>query len=250
MTEPVQTGTDAGGEEPRLSLGTAAARNLATTTKSVPQMQEITSRWLLRVLPWVQASGGVYRVNRRLTYILGDGLLTFTTTGSEVRVVPRELSELPALRGFDGEVLDALADRFAQREFAAGDVLVEGGQAADQVFLIAHGKVGRFGPGEYGDEVLVEEDLTWEFTARALTGTTALVLSRQQFSELVDSSDELRRHLDEYRTRPQPPSNRLGEAEIAIAAGHAGEPDLPGTFVDYELAPREYELSVAQTVLC
>ncbi|MBU3865909.1 Crp/Fnr family transcriptional regulator, partial [Streptomyces sp. 4503] len=29
----------------------------------------------------------------------------------------------------------------------------------------------------------------------------------------------------------------------------AGEPVLPGTFVDYELAPREYELSVAQTVL-
>ena len=31
--------------------------------------------------------------------------------------------------------------------------------------------------------------------------------------------------------------------------GHAGEPTLPGTFVDYELSPREYELSVAQTVL-
>jgi len=34
-----------------------------------------------------------------------------------------------------------------------------------------------------------------------------------------------------------------------VAAGHAGEPDLPSTFVDYELSPREYELSVAQTVL-
>lgn len=33
------------------SLSTAAARNLATTTKSAPQMQEITSRWLLRMLP-------------------------------------------------------------------------------------------------------------------------------------------------------------------------------------------------------
>ncbi len=28
-----------------------------------------------------------------------------------------------------------------------------------------------------------------------------------------------------------------------------GEPVLPGTFVDYEVAPREYELSLAQTVL-
>ncbi|MGH3997387.1 MAG: Crp/Fnr family transcriptional regulator, partial [Pseudonocardiaceae bacterium] len=50
-------------EQPRLSptqlsLSTAAARTLATTTKSVPQMQEITSRWLLRKMPWVEASGG------------------------------------------------------------------------------------------------------------------------------------------------------------------------------------------------
>jgi len=35
-----------------------------------PQMQGITSRWLLRQLPWVQASGGTYRVNRRLSYVV------------------------------------------------------------------------------------------------------------------------------------------------------------------------------------
>ena len=31
----------------QLSLGTGAARNLATTTKTPPQMQGISSRWLL-----------------------------------------------------------------------------------------------------------------------------------------------------------------------------------------------------------
>ena len=45
------------------------------------------------------------------------------------------------------------------------------------------------------------------------------------------------------------PQDKSGQAEIALAAGHEGEPTLPGTFVDYELSPREYELSVAQTVL-
>jgi hypothetical protein len=30
----------------------------------VPQMQGITSRWLLRILPWVQVPAGTYRVNR------------------------------------------------------------------------------------------------------------------------------------------------------------------------------------------
>ena len=38
-------------------------------------------------------------------------------------------------------------------------------------------------------------------------------------------------------------------ARVAQTAGHEGETDLPGTFVDYELSPREYQLSVAQTVL-
>src|ERR671925_351897 len=64
-------------EQQQFSLATSAARNLATTTKSVPQMQGITTRWLLRLLPWVQASGGAYRVNRRLTYTVGDGIITF-----------------------------------------------------------------------------------------------------------------------------------------------------------------------------
>src|SRR6185369_6078695 len=71
----------------QLSLSTAAARNLATTTKTVPQMQEITSRWLLRTLPWVQVAGGTYRVNRRLSYRIGDGRVTFTNVGSDVRVI-------------------------------------------------------------------------------------------------------------------------------------------------------------------
>src|ERR1700748_932673 len=34
-----------------------------------------------------------------------------------------------------------------------------------------------------------------------------------------------------------------------MASGHTGEHVLPSTFVDYEGSPREYELSVAQTVL-
>jgi len=64
---------EAAAEGDQLSLDTAAARNLATTTKTPPQMQGITSRWLLRVLPWVEASGGAYRVNRRLSHAVGRG---------------------------------------------------------------------------------------------------------------------------------------------------------------------------------
>ncbi|HKR50999.1 MAG TPA: Crp/Fnr family transcriptional regulator, partial [Pseudonocardiaceae bacterium] len=81
--------SDVNGQLPQLSLSTEAARNLATTTKSAPQMQEITPRWLLRLLPWVEASGGTFRVNRRLTYVVGDGQVAFDTAGAEFRVIPQ-----------------------------------------------------------------------------------------------------------------------------------------------------------------
>src|SRR5438445_2470227 len=137
----------------QLSLGTAAARNLATTTKSVPQMQGISSRWLLRVLPWIEAKGGVFRVNRRLSYTVGDGRIDFVTTGAEVRVIPDELGEIPLLRGFDDqEVLTTLAGRFTQREYNPGDVITTEGRPVDTLFLIAHGKINKIGAGKYGAE--------------------------------------------------------------------------------------------------
>ena len=260
----VQNGHSGNGNS-QLSLGTAAARNLATTTKTVPQMQEISSRWLLRVLPWVQVSGGCYRVNRRLSYALGDGKVTFVTTGAEVRVIPQELREMSLLRQFeDEEVLAALAGRFAQREISPGEVIVERGQPADLVCLIAHGKVNKIGLGKYGDETvlevladgdhftyqaLLESQDYWDFTAKAVTAATVLTLSQDAFEQVVASSPALAAHVEAFRAEQGQPQNRFGEKAIVLAAGHEGEPDLPGTFVDYDSSPREYELSVAQTVL-
>lgn len=251
--------------EQRLSLGTAAARNLATTTKSVPQMQSITPRWLLRLLPWVEAHAGTYRVNRRLTFQLGDGRLTFVNTGAEVRVIPPELTELPPLRHLDDpDVLEGIADRFTQREYAPGDVIVERGRPVDQLYLIAHGKVAEIGAGAYGgetrlgvradgdffgDRALLGGSEEWDRSVRALTPCTVLTLSQEAIAELTDRSEALRTHLEEYRTAPEPPRNPKGEAAIDLSAGHEGEADLPGTFVDYEGSPREYGLAVTQTVL-
>ncbi|MCX4545442.1 family 2B encapsulin nanocompartment shell protein [Streptomyces sp. NBC_01565] len=250
---------------PQSSLGTAAARNLATTTKSAPQMQEITSRWLLRMLPWVETKGGTYRVNRRLTYTVGDGRIEFVQDGAHVRVIPRELGELAMLRGFDDvEVLSALAGRCVQRDFRAGEVLVERGGPAEHIHLIAHGRINQTTVGKYGDQVdvavladgdrfgdhaLLDGAGTWDYTATAATAGTLLTLSRADFDAVLASAPHLHAHIRQFGSLPHQRQNRHGEAEIAMSAGHSGEPELPGTFVDYELNPREYELSIAQTVL-
>ncbi|WP_432191528.1 family 2B encapsulin nanocompartment shell protein [Streptomyces sp. bgisy027] len=251
--------------KPQQSLGTAAARNLATTTKSAPQMQEISSRWLLRMLPWVNVQGGTYRVNRRLTYAVGDGRVTFVKTGDRVDVIPAELCELPALRSYeDEEVLSELAQRCQQREFTAGSVIASFGSQADEVLLLAHGRVEKLGTGPYGedeslgvladgaylgDQALLDADAIWEYTVRAVTACTVLVLPRQDVERVAERAESLREHLEQLRAIPEQRTNKYGEREIDLAAGHSGEPDIPHTFVDYEARPREYELSVAQTVL-
>ncbi|MBW8486642.1 cyclic nucleotide-binding domain-containing protein [Actinomadura sp. PM05-2] len=228
-------------------------------------MQGITPRWLLRMLPWEEARGGAFRVNRRLTYQVGDGIVTFVNDGAAVRVVPAELAELPPLRDLgDPGVLDAVASRLVQHEYAPGDEIVRAGSPLDEVVLIAHGKVERVGAGEYGgearlgvladgrflgDEALLGTGGTWPFTARALTPTIVLTLPAAAIGDLTGRSAALADHLAAYRDAPRPPATRHGEAEIELASGHDGEVTLPGTFADYEASPREYELSLAQTRL-
>lgn len=253
-------------EQPQqTSLDTSAARNLATTTKTTPQMQGITSRWLLKLLHWVNVQGGVYRVNRRLSYAIGDGRVTFTNVGAKVQVVPQELCELPFLRGYeDMDVLAALADRFSQRELKPGQVIVEKGQPADSIWLIAHGKINKIGEGKYGDttiletladgdhfsyQALLESQDQWSFTAKAVTACTVLMLKQSVFEDMVAQHPSLAAQIAAFRARAGKKQDRTGEAAIELAAGHKGEQQLPGTFVDYELRPREYELAVAQTVL-
>ena len=262
---------DLGASEPgagpaQTSLDTAAARNLATTTKTVPQMQGISSRWLIRMLPWVEAAGGTYRVNRRLTLRTGRGRVGFVQNGADdVRIIPETLREIPTLRGFpDTELLTELAGRFATREVRAGEVLVEAGQPVTEVFIVAHGKIQQVAAGKYGgaeivgvladgdhlgDDALDQPEPVWEHTVTAATAGTVMVLPWSAFQSLYDGSPALQAHINAYLATNRKDANAHGEAAIDLAAGHEGEVQLPGTFVDYETSPREYGLSLAQTML-
>src|SRR6185295_8537398 len=125
--------------------------------------------------------------------------------------------ELPLLRGFeDVEALTALANRFVQREFKAGDLLTERGEEADQIILIAHGKVNKIGKGKYGDETvletladgdhysyqaILETNDYWEFTAKAVTAVTALMMHQNDFEALSATFPTLQKHVEEFKAR-------------------------------------------------
>lgn len=253
-------------EAPPTSLGTLAARQLATTTKSEPQMQGITSRWLLKALPWVDVKGGTYRVNRRRVLRVGRGRVQFEHNGADdIRVVPETLTELPPLRGYpDTDVLRELAGRFRVREVRPGEVLFEAGQPVTEAYLVVHGRLTRYAEGKYGeegvvavvtdgeqlgDEAIGQPDPLWRTSVRADTAGVLLALPWQDVTGLVDRVPSLAAHLAAYAEQQRLPVNRKGEADVPVQAGHAGEPPIPAGFVDYELTPREYPLSLTQTVL-
>ncbi|MEU9479334.1 family 2B encapsulin nanocompartment shell protein [Streptomyces sp. NPDC048191] len=248
------------------SLSTRAARQLTTTTKSEPQMQAITSRWLLKTLPWVDVKGGAYRVNRRLTLRTGRGRVSFEQNGGDdIRVIPQTLTELPILRGYDDlDVLTEIAGRFQARDVRAGQVLFEAGQPVTEAYLVVHGRFTRYAAGKYGEEEIVgvvtdgdqmgdeavgQSDPLWLTSVRAETAGVVLALPWAVVEEVMDRVPSLGAHLQAYVDRQRLPMNRKGEAEVPVQAGHVGEETLPGGFVDYELTPREYELSLTQTVL-
>ncbi|MGW0843926.1 family 2B encapsulin nanocompartment shell protein [Streptomyces sp. NPDC002787] len=269
MTAPVSSSESApepADEQHFTSLSTRAARQLATTTKSEPQMQAITSRWLLKALPWVDVKGGTYRVNRRLQLRIGRGRVQFDQNGADdIKVIPETLTELPALRGYcDIAALREISARFRVREVRAGQVLVDAGQPVTEAYLVVHGRFTRYTTGKYGeeevlglltdgdglgDEAIGHADPLWLSSVRAETAGVVLALNWDVLMAFVERTPSLATQFHAFAERQRKPMNRKGEADVPLEAGHVGELALPGGFVDYDLAPREYELSLTQTVL-
>lgn len=245
----------------RLSLGPDAARQLATTTKTTPQMRGITPRYLLRALPWVDVESGVFRVNRRRTFILGDDRISSYQDGDAHHIVPEDLREVPYLREADADLLRELAGAFTEVTFEAGQQLVQEGDTADRLWVLVRGRAEKRVTGRYGEDAVVEVIGDGQFfdldawtrgtplphRVGALTPGVALCADRAVLARLADRDETLRTALEAYTTteRPAPGS----EVPVDLASGHVGEPDLPGTYVDYEDVPREYHMSLAQTVL-
>ncbi|MFG2139692.1 family 2B encapsulin nanocompartment shell protein [Streptomyces sp. NPDC048650] len=245
----------------RMSLAPDAARQLATTTKTTPQMRGITPRYLLRALPWVDVASGVFRVNRRRTYVLGDDRISTHTDSGSPRIIPGDLRELPYLREADDDLLAELAGAFTEVGFEAGQLLAQDGEAHDRLWVLVQGRAEKRVNGRYGEDAVLEVigdgqffDLdAWTreepmpYRVRALTPGTALCVDRSVLSGLCDRDPGVRGAMDNYLAT----DGVLPGAEVPVdlSAGHVGEPDLPGTFVDFEDAPREYHMTLAQTVL-
>src|SRR5580698_5888171 len=66
------------------ALGDVAARQLANTTKTPPQLTAITPRWLVQLLNWVPVESGTYRVNK----VKDDSKIEVSCGSRDERILP------------------------------------------------------------------------------------------------------------------------------------------------------------------
>ncbi len=248
------------------SVTTAVARNLTTTTKTNPKMMSITPRWLLSQLPWVQVTGGTYRVNRTKRELSKAERIEIDVTGAGSTFQPESLRSVPLFSQLPDSLLTRMTARFKSEEVSLGNKLVVEGEERNKFFIIAQGQVevlskGAHGSdlriallteGEYFGETELVTDRSSEVTVRTITPCVFLSLSRKDLdsilSELPSLNDEFKRAVDEHLELLST-VNRYGERNIDLVSGFAENIEIPETFVDYSATPREYSLSSIQTVV-
>ena len=248
------------------SVTTAVARNLATTTKTNPKMMSITPRLLLNLLPWVQVTGGTYRVNRTKVELSRAERIEVDLESGESTLVPEALRSVPLFARLPEAVVTRIVPRLKREKAALGSNLIVEGAGENKFFIIAQGQVevlskGAHGSdlrialltdGEYFGEIELLTNRTSDVTVRTITPCILLTLSPKDLEAILEETPSLRKefkkavdeHLELLTT-----VNKYGERNIDLVSGFAENIEIPETFVDYSATPREYSLSAVQTVV-
>lgn len=248
------------------SVTTAVARNLATTTKTNPKMMSITPRWVLSQLPWVQVSGGTYRVNRTKVELSKAERIEVDIANGSASFPPESLRSVPLFSRLADDIVTRLAGRFKTEEVSLGNKLVVEGKDRNKFFIIAQGQVEVLSKGVHGSDLRIalltegeffgETELVSErpsdVTVRTTTPCILLTLSRKDLDAALNEKPslkgEFRKVIDEHLELLSI-VNPYGERNIDLVSGFAENIEIPETFVDYSATPREYSLSSVQTVV-
>lgn len=249
------------------SLDVSTARQLATTTKTVPQMVGITPRWFPKLLPWVNVEAGTYRVNRLKVLLRDIPRIRFEVVNGKPVIGRGQLKMIPLFEAVDDAILDTIAGHFEVIEFQRGENIIKEGTPGDNFYILTAGKVEIWAQGFYGQkvhlkvltegdffgEIALLEDTPRNASVEALADCTCLTLDANKLKGLMKKSPEMRHLMDKtIRERKETRSklvNQHGEREISVNSVLEGEQELAPTFVDYESSPVEYSLSTIQALL-
>ena len=248
------------------SITTATARQLATTTKTAPQMGSITPRLLLKLLPWTQVDSGTYRVNstkvelksaERIEVEFFEGVPAFRV---------ESFRRIPLFSHIDEDIVNRLAKKFQVEQVDLGGILIKEGQDRQKFFIVAKGQVeilskGTHGEnlriallseGEYFGEADIISDKPSSVTVRTITQGVFFTLNSAELESIIKEVPNFREQFQkavDSHLRLKATVNTHGEKHIDLVSGHEEDNIIPETYIDYEESPREYSLNTLQTVV-
>ena len=248
------------------SVTTATARKLATTTKTAPQMGSITPRLLLKLLPWVQVSGGTYRVNRTKVELKKTDRLNIEYLNGVPSFTAKSLKQIPLFSAFDDEIVTRLASSFETVEVSLGNLFVKEGKDKQKFFIVASGQAEVINKGSHGEELRIallgdgeffgEADLLNDaastVSVRAVTPSVFLSLKLSELEKFIKEVPDFRQTFQkavDKQLRLKATVNDHGEKHIDLVSGHEEDNIIPETYIDYEENPTEYSLNTLQTVV-
>jgi CRP-like cAMP-binding protein len=228
-------------------------------------MLAVSPRWLLHLLPWVNIQGGTYQVNRRRIVLRQSDRIAARLEDNVPRLEAPAMRALALLRSAEPPLLEAITNLLVEECHDAGHELYKEGDAGERLYIIVKGQVeitttdahgerlrlALYGDGDFFGETAFLNDWRHTTTAQTLVPSVFMTLERARFRAMLDSSPELRASFEALvRQRDDGMrSNRYGEAAIDVTSYQEDFPELKSTFVDYEDTPRQYQLSVLQTVI-
>ena len=188
------------------SVTTATARRLATTTKTAPQMGSITPRLLLKLLPWVQVSGGTFRVNRTKVELRKNDRLPIQYVNGVPSFTAKNLKAIPLFSEFDDEILNRLVSSFEAKEVDVDKLFVEEGKDKQRFFIVASGqaeviskgphgedlRIALLGDGEYFGEADLLDEQESTVSVRAITPTVFLGLKLKELIKFIKEVPDFR----------------------------------------------------------
>ena len=218
------------------SVTTATARRLATTTKTAPQMGSITPRLLLKLLPWVQVSGGTFRVNRTKVELRKNDRLPIQYVNGVPSFTAKNLKAIPLFSEFDDEILNRLVSSFEAKEVDVDKLFVEEGKDKQRFFIVASGqaeviskgphgedlRIALLGDGEYFGEADLLDEQESTVSVRAITPTVFLGLKLKELIKFIKEVPDFRETFTkavDKQLRLKASVNDNGEKHIDLVSG-------------------------------
>src|SRR6185369_629027 len=111
------------------------------------------SRWLMRLLPWVPVTDGVYRQETPTVTLPLVGKVAAQIHGGQAKVDSRGLRVVSFLKQLDDRLLGALAGRFVAEHYESGDTIVSEGERGDKFYIVASGRAEATKRGPDGNNI-------------------------------------------------------------------------------------------------